>query len=143
VRSRHLTPESIIEAMEAGDFYASNGVTLKDVQFDGKTLTVKVDKERGVSYTTRFIGTRTGFDPTITEQTHQHKHKDGDWDHTVKVYSDRIGEVFKEVEATVASYTLTGDELYVRATVTSDKPKENYTDPGEMETAWVQPVLSR
>jgi hypothetical protein len=28
VRARHLTPESIVLAMEAGDFYATSGVTL-------------------------------------------------------------------------------------------------------------------
>ena len=33
VRSRFLTPESVIKAIEAGDFYASSGVTLKDVRF--------------------------------------------------------------------------------------------------------------
>ena len=33
VRSRFLTPESVIKAIEAGDFYASSGVTLKEVRF--------------------------------------------------------------------------------------------------------------
>ena len=62
VRSTHLTPQYIIDAMETGDFYASNGLTLKDVKFDGKTLKVKIDAKLGVSYTTRFIGTKKGFD---------------------------------------------------------------------------------
>ena len=136
VRSTHLTPEYIIDAMEAGDFYASNGLTLKDIQFDGKTLSVKIDKELGVSYTTRFVGTKKGFDPKTTEQTHQ----DGDNDHTAKIYSDEIGVVLKEVKGTTASYTLTGDELYVRATVISSKLKEDPHVIGELETAWIQPV---
>jgi hypothetical protein len=138
VRSTHLTPEYIIEAMEAGDFYASNGLTLKDIQFDGKTLTVTIDKELGVDYTTRFIGTRKGFAPDTTEQTH----KDGDKDHTVKIYSDQIGVILKEVQGTTASYTLSGDELYVRATVVSDKLKKDPHVIGELETAWVQPVTA-
>src|SRR5262249_38792603 len=33
VRSRHLTPESIIHSIEAGDFYASSGVTLRSVTY--------------------------------------------------------------------------------------------------------------
>ena len=31
VRARHLTAESIVAAMERGDFYASTGVRLRDV----------------------------------------------------------------------------------------------------------------
>ena len=34
VRARHLTPESLIRAMKAGDFYASSGVVLRDVRYD-------------------------------------------------------------------------------------------------------------
>ena len=37
VRSTHLTPEYIIDAMEAGDFYASNGLTLKELREQTKT----------------------------------------------------------------------------------------------------------
>jgi hypothetical protein len=34
VRSEFLTPEHLIRAMKAGDFYASSGVSLKDVRWD-------------------------------------------------------------------------------------------------------------
>ena len=64
VRARHLTPESIIKAMDAGDFYASTGVVLKDIQLDGKTFKIVIEPEKGVSYTTQFIGTMRGYDPT-------------------------------------------------------------------------------
>lgn len=137
VRSTHLTPEYLINAMEAGDFYTSNGVTLKDICFDGKTLTVKIHAEPGVSYTTHFIGTKKGFDPKTMEQMH----KDGNNEHTVKIYSDEIGVVLKEVKGSTAEYTLGGDELYVRATVVSSKLKEDPHFIGELEMAWVQPVL--
>ncbi len=137
VRATYLTPEYIINAMEAGDFYASNGLTLKDVQFDGKTLKVKVGAELGVSYTTRFIGTKKGFDTNTTERPH----KDGDNDYTTKIYSDDIGVVLRETKGLYAEYTLTGDELYVRATVTSTKLKQAPHFIGELETAWVQPVV--
>lgn len=139
VRSTHLTPEYIINAMNAGDFYASNGVTLKDVQFDGKTLKVKIDAEFGVSYTTHFIGTKKNFDTTTTE----HIYKGGGKNRTTKIYSDEIGMVLKETKGSVAEYTLTGDELYVRATVTSSKLKHNPHFIGELEMAWTQPVLFR
>jgi hypothetical protein len=137
VRSTHLTPEYIINAMEAGDFYTSNGLTLKDIQFDGKTLKVKIDAKPGVSYTTRFIGTKKGFDTKTTE----HKYKVGEKDRVIKKYSDEIGIVLKESKGSYAEYTLTGDELYVRATVISSKPKHDPHFTGEVETAWVQPVL--
>jgi hypothetical protein len=137
VRATHLTPEYIIDAMEAGDFYASNGLTLKDIQFDGKTLKVNIDAKLGVSYTTKFIGTKKGFDAKAT----QHKHKDGNKDHTTKFYSDDIGVVLKETKGSYAQYTFTGDELYVRATVTSTKLKKDPHFTGELETAWVQPVI--
>lgn len=137
VRSTHLTPEYIINAMEAGDFYTSNGLTLKDIQFDGKTLKVEIDAKEGVSYTTRFIGTKKRFDTETTE----HKYKVGEKDYVTQIYSDEIGIVLKESKGSQAEYTFTGDELYVRATVVSSKPKDNPHFEGEMETAWVQPVL--
>ena len=137
VRATHLTPEYIIKAMEAGDFYTSNGLTLKNVKFDGKTLKVKIAAEQGVSYTTRFIGTKKRFDTKTTE----HKYKVGEKERVIKKYSDDIGIVLKESKGAKAEYTLTGDELYVRATVISSKPKNNPHFEGELETAWVQPVL--
>ena len=137
VRSTHLTPEYIIDSMEAGNFYTSNGVTLKDVQFDGKTLKIKIDTEFGVSYTTRFIGTNKGFDTN----TKASAHKDGENTHTTQIYSDDIGVVYKETKDSLAEYTLTGDELYVRATITSSKLKDEPHVVGELEMAWVQPVL--
>ena len=139
VRSRHLTPEYIINAMKAGDFYTSNGVTLKDIQFDGKTLKVEIDAKFGVSYTTRFIGTKKSFDTKTTE----HKYKDGENEHITRIYSDEIGMVLKETKGRRAEYTFTGDELYVRATIISNRPKRNPHFIGELETAWVQPVLYR
>ncbi len=137
VRATHLTPEYIINAMEAGDFYTSNGLTLKDIQFDGKTLKVEIDAKGGVSYTTRFIGTKKRFDTKTTEN----KHKDGEDEHITQIYSDEIGIVLKETKGSQAEYTFTGDELYVRATVISSKLKHDPHFIGELETAWVQPVI--
>lgn len=137
VRSTHLTPEYIINAMEAGDFYISNGLTLKEIQFDGKSLKVEIDAKPGVKYTTRFIGTKKRFDTKTTE----HKHQCGKHEHITHNYSNEIGIVLKESKGSTAVYTFSGDELYVRATVVSTKPKNNPHFEGEMETAWVQPVL--
>jgi hypothetical protein len=56
-------------------------------------------------------------------------------------YSDEIGVVLSETAGTSASYTLTGEELYVRAKITSDKKQANPYGQGDLEAAWVQPVV--
>ncbi|WP_373400165.1 hypothetical protein V8V91_11495 [Algoriphagus halophilus] len=38
VLANDLSPESLIEAMEQGDFYATTGVTLSSIDFDGKNF---------------------------------------------------------------------------------------------------------
>lgn len=139
VRAKHLTAESIIKAMEAGDFYATNGVTLSDVKREGRELAVSIKPESGVTYVTQFIGTRRGFDkktemlpPEKNGKTLPHRR-----------YSKDVGAVLSEVKGTSASYTLKGDEIYVRAKVISSKKKVNGSVAEEMETAWTQPLVAR
>lgn len=138
VRAGHLTPESIIQAMNAGDFYCSTGVTLNDVTFENNTLTVKIDPNDDVTYTTQFIGTRRGYDPT----SHPVTDADGKTIQTTRRYSQDIGTVLAEVEGTTAGYTLKGDEIYVRAKIVSSKIDVNSDVPGSHESAWVQPVVA-
>lgn len=137
VRAKELTPESIITAMEAGDFYASSGVKLKDVRRDKEQLSVEIEPEAGVTYATQFIGTRKGYDP----KSEALPHKEGNPFPTTRRYSDDIGKVLAEVKGASASYKLQGDEIYVRAKVISSKPKANYYQKGDLETAWVQPLV--
>ncbi len=68
VRSRFLTPESLIRSMTAGDFYASTGVTLRDLRFspESRTFALKIERKGSARYTTQFIGTLRGYDPTRT-----------------------------------------------------------------------------
>lgn len=40
--------------MEAGDFYASTGVSLKELAFEHNKLSVEVNKEAGVSLSNNF-----------------------------------------------------------------------------------------
>ena len=116
VRAKSLTPESLIAAMEAGDFYASSGVTLRDVEYDARrrTLDVRIEPDGDARFTTQFIGTRAG--------------------------SNDVGAVLATVEGRRATYTLTGDELYVRAVVTSSRPPANPSYAGQTAQAWTQPV---
>lgn len=141
VRAVHLTPESIIHAMQAGDFYASSGVTLRDVTRADRTLAVEIQAEPGVSYVTQFIGTRRNYDPTGELVALS----DGDTTAPRPLphrrYSKEVGAVLAEVRGTTASYTLTGDEIYVRAKIISSKPKPNASVPDEVECAWTQPLV--
>ncbi|RIW14617.1 histidinol-phosphatase [Algoriphagus lacus] len=118
VLAKSLSPKDLIEAMEAGDFYASTGVVLKEIKFDGKSLKVTVNPETGVTYTIRFFGTK-------------------------KSNPNAAGVLLLETQGTDGSYTLRDDDLYVRAKVVSSKSKENPYRPGDMEEAWIQPVVRK
>jgi hypothetical protein len=137
VRAPRLTAESLIESLERGDFYASSGVTLRDIRREGTKLTVQIAAEPGVTYRTQFIGTRRGF-KTDNEPL---RNAAGDMLRVTHRYSDDVGEILGQVEGPTATYELTGDELYVRAKITSSKPKANPYAVGETEAAWVQPVI--
>ena len=114
VRSEQLTADAIVRAMQAGDFYASSGVELEDVVAGPESLGVRVAADDGVTYVTKFIGTRRGGEVT--------------------------GEVLQRSVGASADYRFKGDELYVRAVVTSSRRHPNGYDPDDFETAWTQPV---
>lgn len=136
VRAPKLAVEDIILAMEAGDFYASSGVSFKDVRREKNSLTVEIEPEPGVTYTTEFIGTRKDFnrasEPVLDET--------GKPMRATRSYSKDIGAVLATQTGASASYTLKGDEIYVRARVTSSKVKANPSAAGEFERAWTQPI---
>jgi hypothetical protein len=63
VRAAELRTKDLLEAMSAGDFYASNGLDFEDIQFDGKTLSVKIDVREQGQYRILFLGTKKDYDP--------------------------------------------------------------------------------
>lgn len=135
VRAAGLTPEAIIAAMEAGDFYASTGVVLRDVVASDSGLSLRIEGEPAVRYVTQFIGTRRGFDREVTDVP------DVEGLPVTRRYSVDIGTVLAEVTGLEPAYTFTGEEIYVRARVTSSRPVENPVHAGEVEMVWVQPVV--
>ncbi len=137
VRAPRLNPQSLIAALEDGDFYASTGVGLKEIRRTARSMQVEIAAEPGVTYTTTFIGTLRDFDPTRRTAPLPEK---GNLAVTGK-YSAEIGAVLGVAHGASAFYEFAGDELYVRATVTSSKLKANPVRTGEVETAWVQPVV--
>ncbi|MFO0957081.1 MAG: hypothetical protein U0800_06385 [Isosphaeraceae bacterium] len=139
VRNRRLTPEALIRSLEAGDFYASNGVTLSEVEYnrEEQTLRIEVEPEDGVTYKIAFIGTPRDYDPTRNPV----KNSQGQPLPVTRRYSPDVGKTFATVEGTSATYKLTGDELYVRATITSSLTRPYAGPPGRVhQQAWTQPV---
>ncbi|MEK6701188.1 MAG: hypothetical protein AABZ53_02920 [Planctomycetota bacterium] len=142
VRAKRLTPESLIKALHQGDFYSSSGVMLDEVVFDAATgrLSLRVATCGDEKFTTRFIGTRKVANLKGTPR----KDKDGKVVETTLDYTlagtPPIGEVLASVEGLTPSYTLKGDELYVRAVVTSTGIPDFPTPINKLKRAWTQPV---
>ena len=139
LRARQLTPESIVTAMQRGDFYASNGVELLRVDFDTKTgiLQIEIKPAGTAQFTTEFIGTPVGFDATSKPRISKKTKKPIPG---TRNYSADVGKVFKSVQGLTATYQLTGKELYVRARITSDQAPANPTTESSHSQAWTQPV---
>ncbi len=133
VRARYLTPEHLILAMKAADFYASSGVVLEDVHYDAqtKTLSLEIPAVEGVQFTTEFVAT---LKPTAGEP------QDGDALPALPA-ADDIGRVVATSKSLNPSYTFRGNEVYVRARVTSSAPHADPTLPDQLQQAWTQPVV--
>jgi len=56
VRARQLTQEAILDALRRGEFYASTGVELSDIQATPRSLTVSIKPQSFARYTVQFIG---------------------------------------------------------------------------------------
>ncbi|MCU0275399.1 MAG: CehA/McbA family metallohydrolase [Acidobacteria bacterium] len=56
VRVNELTPDAVCTALDQGDFYASTGVELTEVQVTEKGYALTIKPLRDTAYTTRFIG---------------------------------------------------------------------------------------
>ena len=139
VRSESLSSEAIFSAMDRGDFYSSTGVIISNFSFNGKTFKIEIEPMDGIEYITEFIGTRKGFDgssvPTLDSLGME-------IENTTRTYSDKIGEILASNHDLNSSYTFSGDELYIRAVVTSTADQ---IDPvsGKVlgkQKAWLQPV---
>ena len=140
VRATHLTPETIVRAIKRGDFYGSTGVTLRDVRFDAASgrLSIDIEPDGDATFTTQFIGTPADVDLTATPVTAPDLK--GKERQVTGKYSDDVGKVLATVEGTSPSYTLKGDELYVRAIINSSKEPAVPAYEGQKAQAWTQPV---
>ena len=142
VRSKKLTPESILNALDKGDFYASTGVSIRDIKINHRAIKIEIEPQEGVKYLTEFIGTRKGFDPSNFPTLDS---SGAEILNTSRTYSDQIGEVFARSESTNPSYSFSGNELYVRIRI---KSSADHKDPitGKVlgkQRAWIQPIVQR
>lgn len=115
VRARHLSPDSLVRALRAGDFYASTGVTIADVAYSAKdrNLNLRIEPVSGEQFTTQFVGVRR---------------------------NGTAGEVLAVVTGLNPSYSLQPGELYVRAVITSTGKPDVPSDEFPTKRAWTQPV---
>ena len=158
VHADALTPAALFEAMENGDSYASCGVDLEDVQFDGKTLHVAVSAKKGIAYTIKFIATKHNADTEILQTVMLPEKGPRNWSgrpaRKVPIYSSAIGATVKSVsgkkgDRVSAEYSLADGDLYVRARVESDERAPYYVLGGKgamhpkVAMAWTQPYQRR
>ena len=133
VLAGELSAESLIAALEAGRFYATSGVNLRRVEVTIEGLTVEVAAVEGETYVIDFFGTRMGYDaassPVEDEEGKPNR------------ASKDLGETFKSVSGNRGTYRFTGDEIYVRARITSSAPHPNPSELGDFKQAWCQPVV--
>ena len=117
VHAAALDPDTLIQSLRQGAFYASTGVTLTEIDYatTAKAVRFKIRAEPGIRYETEIIGTRRST-------------------------PEEIGETLAKIVGPEVHYELTAEELYVRATVTSSKPHPNPSFKGQREQAWTQPI---
>lgn len=114
VESDSIHTPKLIDAMEAGKFYASSGILLKKVLHDKKTYSIEIEPQVGVNYEIIFYGYNKDYD-------------------TVKELSRSTGST--------ANYTFDKNDVFVRAKIKSNQKIINPYKEGETAQAWTQPIL--
>lgn len=108
------TPESIVLTMEAGNFYASTGVTLASYEVEDAEIDIDIKTEEGVTYRSELIGVKKG---------------------------NTSSEVLAVQDGGNVEFAIPEDVLFVRVKIVSSKLKENPFQEGDFEMAWTQPVV--
>jgi hypothetical protein len=139
VRAPALESAALAEALRAGTFYASTGVSVRSERADERSIRIEIEPDDGAEYHTYFIGTRRDTPLTGSPVLNE----DGDTVRTTQRYDDGVGAVLAEAEGTSVEYVFRGDERYVRAKVVSSRPHIDPTTGRTMgvQTAWLQPVF--
>jgi hypothetical protein len=115
IRATELTSATVMNALLKGDFYASTGVTLDDYQASRESVTITLKRPRDPPRkddrrsVTKFIGKD---DRRFTTQ-----------------FIGKQGRVLATVGGLKPTYTIRGDEGYVRAAITDSNGMKAWTQP--------------
>lgn len=125
VRAEKLDADTLVRAIQAGDFYASTGVVLQKIEFDPKTRILEIqvagsDEEDG-KVSTQIIGTLRG--------------EQGD--------PQKVGKELAIYQGRSIRHQLTGEEWFVRATITSENAHPLPSFSHQRQQAWTQPIVPR
>ena len=114
-----------MRAIQAGDFYASTGVVLDKVEFDPATRILEIQiagsNEKDGKVSTQIIGTLRG--------------EEGD--------PLKVGKQLASYQGRSIRHQLSGEEWFVRATITSESAHPQPSFSIQKQQAWTQPVVSR
>ena len=122
VKAKELNADKIISSLESGNFYSTTGVLIKNIDYNNQSYLIHINEKPGITYTTQFIGSTVNFD-------------------SLDDNNKEIGKILFETKMNPAKYNFTGEELYVRAKIISDKIQDNPYSEGDLEMAWTQPVV--
>ena len=100
VRADTLSADAIVRAFRRGDFYASSGITLRELKVDSAQYRLEITPAGDRRYLTEFIG--------------------------------QNGRVLARSTTLRPSYTITGNEGYVRARVTDSSGRMAWTQPQQI-----------
>lgn len=106
VRAERLAPDTIVESLRRGDFYASTGITLADYRASDREIEIDI-----------YPGTRFGNRMIPTDSRYLTR------------FIGKGGRVLAEVPGTRPRYSLRGDEGYVRAVVVDANGNRAWTQP--------------
>jgi hypothetical protein len=150
VRAESLDADSLVEAMDRGDFVTCEGLEPEDVDFDAGAGRLEVAV--GVSdapRTIRFIVSKRDFGekPVGKVTVRPAKHKDVmRFQREISIYDEKVGCVAKTVEVPAGQpmrtgYTLADDDLYVRARIEERGTTVStaHLHPKGLRCAWTQP----
>lgn len=137
VRAEHLTSAAILSAIRRGDFYASTGVILSRLEFDGANgvLSVEVDQDQPGDCTISFVGSCSGVE--LEGRDLAAVDHDGKPLRVSRRYDQGMGRILGSHRGKSASYRMKGDEVYVRAVIETTRPP---LSSGHRQRAWTQPV---
>ena len=96
---------------------------LKDIKKNNQSYFIHIIEKPGIRYKTQFIGSINNMNYLDEKNI------------------NKIGHILFETESNPAKYNFTGEEMYVRAKIVSDKIQDNPYSEGDLEMAWTQPVI--